>query len=118
MSMITTAVLIGLFAAVYRGILSKEPVLSWWFAFGARWESKIWHKPIWGCEKCIAGQLCLWTYIANAVGKYHRFSVVIWNIVPQIKEFTPNLFGAGIFIATGILSAFVISFLITYIKNN
>lgn len=118
MCMILYAFLIGAFAAVYRNILAYEPILNWWFAIGRRWETKFWHKPIWGCEKCIAGQVCLWTYILNTVGKYPRFSGIIGRLVPDLGVITPNLLGGILFVSTGILSAFLISYLIDHIKNN
>lgn len=105
--------LIGLFAVVYRHILAYEPVLNWWFKFGSRFESKWFHKPIWGCELCIAGQLALWSYLLNVL------SIVIFNgnsilsdfllfIVPNyhLKDF--SLLEGFIFICEAIAFAFII----------
>ena len=52
-------------------LLSAEPIAAWWFRFGYKvgiehdgnMEKKKWFfDPIWGCEKCFAGQLALWIY--------------------------------------------------------
>lgn len=53
----------ALIAVVYRHILLAEPVLNWWARFGAKFENKWWHAPIWGCHMCISGQLALWLYL-------------------------------------------------------
>lgn len=56
-------------ACVYMLVLSHENVLNWWFRFGSRFETtkkgsqNMIHKVIWGCEKCLSGQLALWTYL-------------------------------------------------------
>lgn len=53
----------GIVAAVYRCVLAYEPVLNWWFKFGARFEGRKWYPPIWGCLTCISGQMGLWFYL-------------------------------------------------------
>lgn len=57
----------GVSAAVYRGVLAYEPVLQWWFRFGNRFEKKWFFAPIWGCVKCISGQIALWAYTLTAI---------------------------------------------------
>ena len=54
----------ALIAFVYREILLREPVLHWFLLFGLRYENRWFFKPIWGCHKCIAGQLTFWFYLA------------------------------------------------------
>jgi hypothetical protein len=54
---------VGIVAAIYHGILAYSPVLNWWFRFGQRFEKKWFYDPIWGCVKCIAGQMALWSYL-------------------------------------------------------
>lgn len=53
----------GIVGATYRGILAEEPAFNAWWRFGARFESKRFFKPIWGCGHCAAGQFCLWTFV-------------------------------------------------------
>ena len=53
----------GLVAAVYRCILAYEPIMTWWWKFGNRYEGKWFFAPIWGCQKCIGGQMGLWFYM-------------------------------------------------------
>lgn len=65
---ILTALLLGgaagMFGAVYKGILAHEPILHWWFAWGAQFEGKWFFYPaVWGCVKCISGQFALWFYV-------------------------------------------------------
>lgn len=57
----------GISGAVYRFVLSHEPVLNWWFRFGDKYEGRWFYPPIWGCHKCISGQLALWA-CAGACG--------------------------------------------------
>jgi hypothetical protein len=54
---------VALITYVYKGLLFRELVLHWWLRFGERYERKWFFKPIWGCYKCIAGQLALWGYL-------------------------------------------------------
>jgi hypothetical protein len=53
----------AIMGVVYILILSREPILNWWFRFGARFEGRFFWKPIWGCELCFSGQAALWMYI-------------------------------------------------------
>lgn len=53
----------GIIGAVYRYVLAYEKILSWWFRFGNRYESKWFFKPIWGCAKCFSGQLAGWFWL-------------------------------------------------------
>jgi hypothetical protein len=53
----------ALIAYVYRDILLREPILHWFLKFGERWEDKWFYAPVWGCHKCIAGQLTFWFYL-------------------------------------------------------
>lgn len=53
----------GISAAVYRFVLNQEPVLNWWFRFGDKYNGRWFYPPIWGCHKCISGQLTLWSCV-------------------------------------------------------
>jgi len=57
------AVCAGVSAAVYRQVLAHEPVLNWWFMIGQKYEKRWFFPAIWGCVKCIAGQIALWSYM-------------------------------------------------------
>lgn len=50
----------GIIGPVYRHVLAYEIVLNWWYRIGQRWEKRWFFRPIWGCEKCVAGQIALW----------------------------------------------------------
>lgn len=65
--MLTHSIAIAIIAIVYRRILAYEPILNWWFKLGMKFSNYFFYKPIWGCEKCFAGQLALWTYLLNAI---------------------------------------------------
>lgn len=52
----------ALIAVVYRYYLLAD-VLHWWLKIGERFEKRWFFAPIWGCHKCIAGQLALWSYL-------------------------------------------------------
>lgn len=106
------AALIGLFAVVYRHILAYEPVLNWWFVWGARFEDKWFYKPIWGCELCISGQLALWSYALNwfAYRYFDLFpglSEFILYLVPLYRPYNFNVLEGLIFITQAIASAFL-----------
>lgn len=51
----------ALIAVIYKNYLLAEP-LHWFLRWGERWERRWFFKPVWGCPKCIAGQLALWLY--------------------------------------------------------
>lgn len=55
---------IALIAIVYRYILLREKILHWFYRFGERYSDRWFFDPIWGCHKCIAGQMALWGYLA------------------------------------------------------
>lgn len=60
-------IMLGLIAAVYRGVLAYEEPFSAWWRFGNRFEDRWFFKPVWACEKCFAGQLALWIYLLQRV---------------------------------------------------
>ena len=75
---ILTAALTGAASAfigvAVNEIMHNEPILNWWFRFGAKigikivdgYERERWfYRPIWGCSKCLSGQIALWYYLFN-----------------------------------------------------
>lgn len=56
----------ALISVVYRYVLLEE-VLHFWLKIGERWERRWFYKPVWGCHKCIAGQLTAWLYLARLI---------------------------------------------------
>ena len=64
----------GVIAAVYLKILAYEPVLNWWFKFGNKFEGRWFYPPIWGCIRCVSGQMGLWAFI-------------FLKVTPMIMEF-------------------------------
>lgn len=98
------ALLSAIIAIVYRKILAYQPVLSWWFKFGLDYSNKWFYQPIWGCEKCFAGQLTLWFYLLSIIGsKISLFSGLIFYIIPDVSIHTFNLFTLvlGVCVAVG-----------------
>lgn len=57
----------GIAGGVYRLILAYEPVLGWWFKWGNRFDKKWFFAPVWGCFKCVSGQLALWVSLGGWV---------------------------------------------------
>lgn len=100
----------GLIAVVYRGILAYEPVMSWWWRFGNRFEDKWFFKPVWGCELCISGQMALWFYtllhilpiLATHSG---RISAFAGNVAQCTQSAVGLLFGLLIAICGAIFTA-------------
>lgn len=112
----------GIIAAVYRGVLAYEPVLNWWFRWGNNFEDRWFFNPIWGCVKCISGQMGLWAFV------FLEIIPAIWSPGGQNGG---NTSAATMYSQTGaawvislllaicgaILTAMVLSRLITILKN-
>ena len=101
----------GVIGAIYRGLLAYEPVLNWWFRFGARFEKRWFYAPVWGCVKCITGQLALWWF-------------TILQIIPclmeterPIMENFALLFGLLFTICGAILTAIILAPIIAKLEN-
>lgn len=101
----------GVIGAIYRGLLAYEPVLNWWFRFGARFEKRWFYAPVWGCVKCITGQLAFWWF-------------TILEIIPclleterPIMEIFALLFGLLFTICGAILTAIVLAPIIAKLEN-
>jgi hypothetical protein len=101
----------GVIGAVYRGILAYETILNWWFRFGSRFEKRWFYEPMWGCVKCITGQLALWWFL-------------FLEIIPRfletqrpVMEISTLLFGLLFTICGAILTAIILALLITKLEN-
>ena len=75
------AVVFAVIAFVYREILSREKILNWWFKFGLRFEKRFFYRPIWGCEKCFAGQLAFWTFFLNWLSTNFDTNAPRWHLI-------------------------------------
>lgn len=73
---LTIGTLCAIVSVTMLVVLKNEPILNWWFRFGEtvgkyekdKREAERWfYKPIWGCEKCFAGQLAFWFYIFSCL---------------------------------------------------
>ncbi len=73
---IITAIVAAVISCTLIVTIPNERIVNWWFRFGNRigvrlkngMEVERWfYKPIWGCEKCFAGQLSMWIYLFNHV---------------------------------------------------
>lgn len=111
--------LLGLAAAIISVtmivIMAKEPILNWWFRIGEKYgktiidgmEHEYWfYRPIWGCEKCFAGQLALWVYFfshitANDPADWSEHG---WFSLPQY-----NIFNHILTVCVAILSSVILS---------
>ncbi len=107
LELIIYAVAIGVMASVYKNILLYEPVLNWWAIIGQRFNAKWYYKPIWGCDKCLAGQLSLWLFLLNVLFwlKIPYLSNAISFIIPIITESKLNVLNAVILISISIFTA-------------
>lgn len=112
----------GIIAAIYRQVLAYEPILTWWFAFGNRFENKWFFAPVWGCVKCISGQLALWFYsfivilpaVALRGGRGFTFFPYTGSSVVSVAL---GLFGLLIAICGAILTAMVCARILTKLEN-
>jgi len=62
------SVKIAIFSVVYMLILQHEEPFNKWFKLGYRLfynNANIIYKPLFKCEKCLAGQIALWYYLAQ-----------------------------------------------------
>lgn len=71
--LIIYAFCIAVVSIVYRFILS-EGILNKWFVFGLKYENRFFYNPIWGCVKCISGQIALWLILLNVV--FNEFAIL------------------------------------------
>jgi hypothetical protein len=84
-----TATLIGVASSIVgvaiNYVMPNEKILNWWFRFGNKVGIKIvdgseverwFYRPIWGCEKCLSGQIAMWYYLFN-FGNYSIFCHVV-----------------------------------------
>lgn len=120
-SAITVGFSCAIIGVVMIVVMANEPILNWWFRFGYRVgvkkvsgrEVERWfYKPIWGCEKCLSGQLALWSYLffhfRIETAQFARFGLAV-VYYPYFCNYSP--FWHALCISTGILSAVFISHL-------
>lgn len=117
---IENAFYIAIIAFVYRVILSREKILNWWFKFGLRFENRFFYRPIWGCEKCFAGQLAFWIFALNWIGSNLDQNAPFWRLVfffiPKYQEIEFNAFTGLFSVSLTILITFIISNTIKKLK--
>ena len=108
-TLILYAALIAVFAVVYRLILAYEPILNWWFMFGAKFEKRFFYRPIWGCEKCLAGQIAFWTYLFGWIASYLNTNSPFWSflfkLIPQYQQNDFNVLNGLIFVFVSVFLA-------------
>lgn len=107
------AFIIAVVSYVYKEIIGREAVLNWWFKFGIRFENRFFYRPIWGCEKCFAGQTALWIYILNWSSTNFDKNAPFWRFifffVPKydLKQF--DVFSGVFFVFLTVLLTFLLS---------
>lgn len=92
----------GIMGGIYRCILAYEPVLNWWFKFGERFEKKFFYPAVWGCQKCISGQICLWFYLVIVI--LPRI-VRHWGQISMIRAWDMEMAAAGLGLLFGLILA-------------
>lgn len=108
------ALMCGLIASVYRGVLAYEQPFSLWWRLGNYFERTWIFRPLWACEKCFAGQMAFWIYIFQRLHWVKRppasrlaaFLPYSWNL--EGYWLLPHFFG----IAGAIFSAIIFSSLL------
>ena len=107
------AVVFAVIAFVYREILSREKILNWWFKFGLRFEKRFFYRPIWGCEKCFAGQLAFWTFFLNWLSTNFDTNAPFWRFIfffiPKYGKNDFNVFVGLFSVSLTIFITFLIS---------
>ena len=107
------ALLIAVISYVYKEIIGREAVLNWWFKFGLRFENRFFYRPIWGCEKCFAGQTALWIYILNWASTNFNTNAPFWRFIfffiPKYGKTDFNVFVGLFSVSLTIFITFLIS---------
>jgi len=80
------SIIIGISAAMIavtiNVILPNEKIANWWHRIGQKSGIKVvqgveverwFFRPIWGCEKCFAGQIAFWVFIYMQRHNYNLF---------------------------------------------
>lgn len=81
---------------------------------GNAMKEKWFYRPIWGCEKCFAGQLTLWIYFFSHI---KAVDPVDWAEEGWFNFPGYNLLHHLLAVAIAILSSVIISFYITHITQ-
>lgn len=63
---ITLALTACIIAFTYKEFLLPG-LLHPWAKVGDRYERRWFYKPVWGCFKCIGGQLAMWLYLITHI---------------------------------------------------
>lgn len=104
---------IAVFAVVYRIIIADEAILNWWFRFGLRFEKRFFYRPIWGCEKCFAGQIAFWVYLCSWVVSYLSaiapISALFYKVVYIPRQEYFNVFSGVVFVSVTIFFTVILS---------
>ena len=107
------ALIIAVISYVYKEIIGREAVLNWWFKFGLNFEKRFFYRPIWGCEKCFAGQTALWIYILNWLSTNFNTNTPFWRIIfffiPKYDIETFNVFLGVFSVSLTILLTFLLT---------
>ena len=75
------AVIFAVVAYSYKEIIGREAILNWWFKFGLRFEDRFFYRPVWGCEKCFAGQIAFWIYALNWISSNFDTKAPFWRFI-------------------------------------
>ena len=114
------ALIIAVISYVYKEIIGREAVLNWWFKFGLNFEKRFFYRPIWGCEKCFAGQTALWIFILNWASTNFNTNAHFWRFVfffiPKYDETTFNVFTGLFSVSLSVLLTFLLSKTIKKLK--
>lgn len=101
----------GMVAAIYKEVLAYEKVLNWWFRWGQKFEKKTIYQPIWGCVRCISGQIGLWSWVIFEISPY------LWLDDQLTYEWLFLIYGLIIAICFAIFTAINVAQLIHYYEN-
>lgn len=77
--------------------------------FGAKFEKRFFYRPIWGCEKCLAGQIAFWTYLFGWIASYLNTNSPFWSflfkLIPQYQQNDFNVLNGLIFVFVSVFLA-------------
>jgi hypothetical protein len=127
-TLFTSSVLLGIACSIIgvtvNVIMPNERILNWWFRFGesvgkeivdGREVERFIYRPIWGCEKCFAGQLALCIYFFSHI---HAISPDQWELYGWFSFTSYSLSGHILAVCTAIFTAVIFSHIINKIKND
>lgn len=97
----------ALIAVVYKEIIGYEDFFNFWWRFGSRYEDRWFYAPIWGCSKCLAGELSFVAYVLVKISFVLPRHLTISGLSVHLQGY--SLFGHIFAVAAAIYFTFIVT---------